>query len=503
MSFSIQTNTTSLIAQNNLRLNSNFQSQTIQRLTSGYRINSSADDAAGLSIANVFRSNIAELSQGVRNASDGVNQLQIIDGGLNQVSQILDRLKTLATQSASQTFTGDRSTLNTEYSSLLSEIDRQANNIQLNSGGQFNSNLSVYIGGAVTAANSNSKVNVNLAGVQNAVDSTSLGLNNTSVTGGGNQVVATGGTAGPDLRTATSLYSAGGNQAFTVHYTDSTGSDATATATVQSVSGGITVNNALGQINSQLNSLGITASVNQTTGKLQFSGNNAFSITATNTAVADGLLNNGGTSAVDNKALYTVTGANPTGASSSESFSLVTSNNQTVQFTFNSEATAAAKVADINKVSQALGITASVDSNGNVQLSSQSKFTAVQSVADGTSTNNTFGANVGNITVNSPAAGTDQVGNANSALTSIQAAVQQLGLIQGVVGAGQNKLQYAINLAQSQISNFSAAQSTIRDADVASEAANLTKAQVLQQTSLAALAQANSAPQSILSLLKG
>ncbi len=499
MSFSIQTNVTSLIAQNNLRINGNFQSQTIQRLTSGYRINSSADDAAGLSIANTFRSNIAELSQGVRNASDGVNQLQIVDGGLTQISQILDRLKTLATQSASQTFTGDRTTLNTEYSSLLSEIDRQANNVQLNSGGQFNSNLSVYIGGAVTAANSNSKVNVDLSGVQNAADSTSLGLNNTSVTGGGNQVVG----GGVDLRTTPAVLGAGGSQAFTVNYTDSTGSAASTTVTVKSVTGGITVDNALGQINSQLNSLGINASVNQTTGYLQFSGSRAFSVNATGLAVADGLVSNAATITADNKSLYTVTGANPTGASSTESFSLVTSNNQTVQFTFAGETTAATKVADINKVSQALGITASVDSAGNVQLSSQSKFTAVQSVADGTGANNTFGAAVGNITVNNPTAGTSNVGNANSALVAIQSAVQQLGLIQGVVGAGENKLQYAINLAQSQISNFSAAQSTIRDADVASEAANLTKAQVLQQTSLAALAQANSAPQAILSLLKG
>jgi flagellin len=75
--------------------------------------------------------------------------------------------------------------------------------------------------------------------------------------------------------------------------------------------------------------------------------------------------------------------------------------------------------------------------------------------------------------------------------------------VQGTVGAGQNKLQYAINLATSQISSFSAAQSRIRDADVAAEAANLTKAQVLAQASLAAMAQANSAPQSVLSLLKG
>jgi flagellin len=81
--------------------------------------------------------------------------------------------------------------------------------------------------------------------------------------------------------------------------------------------------------------------------------------------------------------------------------------------------------------------------------------------------------------------------------------VKSLGLIQGTVGTGQNKLQYAITLAQSQIANFSAAESRIRDADVAAEAANLTKAQVLQQASLAAMAQANSAPQAVLALLRG
>src|SRR6478752_3385776 len=115
MAFSIQTNVNSLIAQENLRVNSNFQSQTIQRLTSGYRINSSADDAAGLAVANKFRSDTAELTQGVRNANDGISTLQILDGGLNNISKMLDRMKTLATQSASSTFTGNRDTLNDEY----------------------------------------------------------------------------------------------------------------------------------------------------------------------------------------------------------------------------------------------------------------------------------------------------------------------------------------------------------------------------------------------------
>ena len=85
---------------------------------------------------------------------------------------------------------------------------------------------------------------------------------------------------------------------------------------------------------------------------------------------------------------------------------------------------------------------------------------------------------------------------------TIAPAISSLGLVQGQVGAGENKLQYATNLAQSQITNVSAAEAGIRDADVAAAAANLTKAQVLQQTSLAALSQANSAPQAVLSLLK-
>src|SRR3954465_3876145 len=81
MAFSIQTNVNSLIAQENLRVTSNFQSQTIQRLTSGFRINSSGDDAAGLAIANKFRSDTAELMQGVRNPNDETSSLQFIEAG--------------------------------------------------------------------------------------------------------------------------------------------------------------------------------------------------------------------------------------------------------------------------------------------------------------------------------------------------------------------------------------------------------------------------------------
>ena len=177
--FSIQTNVNSLIAQENLRVNSNFQSQTIQRLTSGYRINQSGDDAAGLAVANKFRSDVSELTQGVHNANDGISTLQIIDGGMNNISHMLDRLKTLASQSASQTFTGDRGVVNSEFQSLLTEINRQSQAIGLDQGGLNAKTLSVYVGGGRTAgtgtvSTDNGTVNLDLSA--STVDAQSLGL---------------------------------------------------------------------------------------------------------------------------------------------------------------------------------------------------------------------------------------------------------------------------------------------------------------------------------------
>lgn len=279
MSYSFQTNVTSLVAEQNLNTNSAFQAKTITQLTSGYRINSSGDDAAGLAVANGLRSNIAELTQGVQNANNGIGILQTVDGGLNNISNILDRLKTLATESATSTFTGNRATLNTEFTTLLGEVNRQAANIGLASGGgtggQYNVVLSVYVGGGNTQANA--QVQVDLSGSGNVVDSGGLGISASTV---------------------------------------------------------------------------------------------------------------------------------------------------------------------------------------------------------------------------------DTQANALTAITNIATAVANLGLVNGKVGTGENDLQYAVQLAQSQITTYSAAQSTIRDADIATAAANLTKSQVLQQSSVAALAQANAAPQALLKLLQ-
>jgi flagellin len=178
VAFTINTNIASLQAQNYLRVNSDFQSKTINRVTSGLRIVNSGDDAAGLAIANGYRSDEAVLTQGVRNANDGLSQLQIADGGISNISQLLDRARTLATQSASGALTGSRSVLNSEFQSLVTEINRQAQAIGLNQGGTFATNLQVFIGGGKTSGNvtatSNGTASIDLS--QSTVDAKSLGL---------------------------------------------------------------------------------------------------------------------------------------------------------------------------------------------------------------------------------------------------------------------------------------------------------------------------------------
>jgi flagellin len=176
--FTINTNVASLQDQNYLNGTQALQQKSIFRLSSGLRINNSGDDAAGLSIANSFRSDEAVLTQGVRNANDGLSQLQIADGGLNNISQLLDRARSLATQSASGTFTGDRGILNAEFQSVLSEIDRQSQSIGLNTGGTFATSLSVFIGGGTASNGINAITNgsVTFDLTKSTVDSKSLGL---------------------------------------------------------------------------------------------------------------------------------------------------------------------------------------------------------------------------------------------------------------------------------------------------------------------------------------
>jgi len=492
MSFSIQTNVASLIAQNNIRINNSFQSNTIEQLSSGYRINSSADDAAGLAVANKYRGNNAELTQGVINANNGVSALQIVDGGLNNISTILDRLRTLATESASATFTGDRGTLNTEYQGLLSEVNRQAANVNLNTGGLYNTNLVTYVGGGSTQANA--QVSVDLSGSNNAVDSTALGIQTTSVAGGGTGISSNA----VRLDNAATSFLAGSNtQAFTFHVNTGTG-DQSVTATVSGGAGGLTGTQVIASLNQSLSAYGISASISSG-GTLQFGGATAFSVSAAAASGGNGITTGAGTAV--NSSNYNIDSVFTAVTAGTETFSVSNgSGSTTVNLTSANAATTAAALTQINTSLAGTGIYAvTAANNTDISLQSTNAF-SVDETALGTGGAFTV---LGAQAVTAASTSASSTGSALAALSSLQTAVSNLGLLQGKVGAGVNKLNYAVNLAQSQITNYSAAESGIRDADVAAEAANLTKAQVLQQASLAALAQANSAPQAVLSLLKG
>lgn len=180
MAISLVNNTSSSAAQSRLSSTSNQLNSTLQRLSSGLRINKSGDDAAGLAVANNYRSDVSVLSQGVRNANDGLSALQIVDGGLNTISGLLDRASTLAAQSASGTFSGDRATLSAELTKVVGEIDRQAQNIGLaTTGGEdgtdrFAKQIDVYVGGGATASATGNTVSVDLS--SSAADSEGLGI---------------------------------------------------------------------------------------------------------------------------------------------------------------------------------------------------------------------------------------------------------------------------------------------------------------------------------------
>jgi flagellin len=495
MSISFQTNIASMIAATNLNNNNNFQTKTITQLTSGYRINSSGDDAAGLAVANGYAASVSELNQGVLNGNQAVNTLQIVDGGLSNITTMLNRMQTLATESASTTFTGNRGTLDTEYQTLVGEINREAGNIGLGATNSANAtNLSAFIGGGQSST-SGSQVNINLA--NGLVDAAALGLAGTSVAGTAPATIGA---------VKNGLIADGDTETYTVN---TASGSSTFGITGQA---GDTASSQLSRLNSDLGTLGISASLNSS-GQLAFSSPSAFSVDIT-AGTGNGLAANTGTPivGVTNGAINTsLSNAKISYATADQNDATAT--DATYGFSTSYAVTEGTTKATVNLVS---GLD---DSHALASINSQLQaqgITNISAVADGTlaagayslqgasnfTVQETYGsaASTAVTTATAPLPGTG--GGALDAVNAVTAAVQLLGQVQGTVGAGENDLNYAIGLANSQITNFSATESSIRDADVATQAANLTKAQVLEQASVAAMAQANSAPQAILALLK-
>ena len=171
-SFSVVTNIASANAQSNLVGTNLGLNRALSRLSSGFRINSSGDDAAGLAVANSYRNDVAIMNQGVRNANDGMSKLQIKDSALANISTILDRMATLATQASSASNGVDIDKLSDEFSKLTEEIDRESKVAGLDTGGDF----SVFVSSESTTADGA------ISGTLAAVTTTDLGVTETSFT---------------------------------------------------------------------------------------------------------------------------------------------------------------------------------------------------------------------------------------------------------------------------------------------------------------------------------
>jgi flagellin len=580
MSFSLNTNITSLQAQNNLRASSDFQSKTINRVTSGLRIVNSGDDAAGLAIANGFRSDQAVLTQGIRNANDGLSTLQTIDGGMNNISMLLDRARTLATQSASGTFAGDRTVLNNEFQSVLTEIDRQSTAIGMNTGGQFAKSMSVFIGGGKDAGNvaanviSNGSVGVDLststvdsqslgmkgfvAGYQVAANATDSGLYDLGATSASSvsKIIAQGVASAPVTTTSFKISGAGFSDANAMTVNVNLSGVGNTTSLVNAINAGI--QGAAGQGTAAAGALkaaNVVAEIH--TGadghqQLLFSSSSATIGVAAGDIVANAFLGNSGTN-VSGAALNASATGEAVATSNSSlvaggtaqlavnyTTGLLKATPETQALTFTSynasgspfstqvkldsstaagaNQTAAEAAAQINTQLQATDVsslqkivaTVNAAGTGIVFSSTGSRFDMTIGVNTGTAGDGivaTSGTAQGVIAqgTKTGVGGNADISNQASAAAAVSAlasAVSTLGTAQANVGKSENEFNYAMNLAQSQSTNLAAAESRIRDADLASEAANLTKAQILIQAGTAALAQANSAPQAILSLLK-
>ena len=188
MSFSVVTNLASINAQSQLGMTERGLQTTLARLTSGLRINSAADDAAGLASANRHKLDNTGLTVGIRSANDGISKLQIEDGAMSNITALLDRALTLASQAASDTFTGSRATLDQEFQSVLLEITRNAAAAGLETGNANLNARSVFVGNTQTAT-SVAVTYVSFA-LTTAVDSQGLGISSQNITDQANATTA-------------------------------------------------------------------------------------------------------------------------------------------------------------------------------------------------------------------------------------------------------------------------------------------------------------------------
>ena len=438
MPIGILNNIAGLQSENQLAITNNSLQNVLLQLSSGSRINSGADDAAGLAIANGLQANISALTQSANNANNGVGALQVADGSLAQVSTLLNRAVTLATESANGTIsTQQRQALDAEYQQIQTEINRIGSNTNFNGTQVFTANpTSIYISdGTGNTSQASNFITANVGSLTSAklLGGSATATLNFSQAPAAGDTVKIGGTT----------------------YTFAAAS-VTAGTTAQLAAGDVLTTGA-GNAAATANTVLIDNNANPTT---------ALANTLANLAAAV----NAGTGAGTVYGSGTV--VNP--------YSTASASGSSITFAANAAAQAELAAGDTATTNPELGGTVTVATAHTGVFVSQF--------------NSTFAAGGSSDLLTAS--------DAQTALAAISVAIQSVAATRGQIGAVVNRLQSASNVISNQVTNLTSAENTITAADIPTAVANLTKYSILEQTGISALAQSNQQQQLVLKLLQ-
>ena len=490
----INTNISAIAAQNSLRTSGLNQTTAMERLSSGVRINSAKDDAAGLAISTRMTANIRGLAAAIRNANDGISLTQTAEGSLASISDNLQRIRELAVQSANSTnYSTDRAALNAEAAQLVSEIDRVASNstfngIKLLDGSYQDQALQVGAGNEA-----NDRISVSIASAK----SSSLGVGggssyNTSITS-----AAVGATAMLSGGLSINGFVVGASNTDGVSSTGSDASGIAVAAAINAVSGQSAVVATVQKTELAGTTVAVGAQATLASGAVLINGVNIGAIELAASPVARGAQMTAAINAKSGQTGVVATFSTTTGA-----VNLSALDGRNIAITATNGTTKAAtgltftEGADLTTITRSTVKLASSNAAGiTIAGITTASLTASGLTAGYSASTATAGAGVSTIDL-STAAGSQ------TALSTLDKAINSITDARASMGAYQNRLTASVANLENSSMNLQASRSRILDTDYAKETTNLAKSQIIQQAATAMLAQANQSGQSVLALLK-
>ncbi|MDR6643235.1 flagellin [Luteibacter sp. 1214] len=484
MALTINTNIMSLNAQRNLSTSQTKLSSAIERLSSGNRINSAKDDAAGLAISTRMTTQINGLNRAVQNANDGISLSQTTESALDEVTNNLQRIRELAVQSTNASnSSSDRAALDAEVQQRLSEVTRIATQTNFNGMKVLDGsaqNLSFQVGanvGEVINVSLNQGMKSNQVGQLATGSATPSLVATAAVAGSKGTTVAGQATTNFDFSTTASSFTVNG-QTVTLNQ-DYTNAAGLATA-----------------INNQLSANGAGASVTQNAGTFTFT-NSANGATSPTVGGAGAAALFGTTTSTAGTADVAVGDATPITLAAGDLTLQVGSN---AAFSVTGTFKTTQDMADAINAKSGEGINAYVATDGSLKFSSSSAITVggTKAAASGF----TAGAIAVSTTSTLADSSVKTVDGANDTINRIDAALQSVSDLRSTLGAVQNRFESTISNLQNISQNLTSSKSAITDADFAQETANMSSAQILQQAGVSVLAQANQSQQIVTKLLQ-